>query len=360
MEQSYDLHTISLHNSDEISKYTELLKNEWNNNVYYCIAHLQYFKREHETLEYFLLYKNKVPVILMPFICRIIPGTNHKNEYYDVISPYGYSGPLLKDSVDAEDLKTFWKLIDQWYKDNNVVSEFVRFSLNGNHENYSGTLIPSLFNIKGNLVDNFEDQWTLFLSKVRNNFRKAENYNLEFKIYHQDQIKKELISIFNEIYVATMHRNNADSIYFFSKEYFENLILSNKQNFSLAIAFYEEVPISVELIINYEDTIYAYLGGTNADYFSYRPNDFLRVKIIEWAIKNGFTKYVLGGGMKDGDGLYKSKKSLFPKDDDAIFYTGRKIINQKIYDQLSEAKDPRYTSIPIEDLKNFFFPFYRS
>ncbi|WP_405206738.1 GNAT family N-acetyltransferase [Aquimarina sp. LLG6339-5] len=359
MDKNYKILIKDLDDGLEVSKYKSLLKNEWNNNVYYSIEHLRHSEKDSDELRCFLFEKNDVPIILMPFVLRKIKIDGKEYPYKDVISPYGYSGPLYSDHVTTEDLSEFWKQVDGWYCDNMVVTEFIRFSLNENHKNYSGSLIETLSNVKGLLLDDFEDQWNAFLPKVRNNYRKAVNYNLDFKVFHKDQITKETIAIFNDIYVATMTRNNADSIYFFSSAYFEDLILSNLDNFSIVVVYYEGIPISVELIINYKDIIFAFLGGTNAEYFSYRPNDFLRVKVIEWAVKNGKKHYVLGGGMKDGDGLYKNKKSLFPKDDDVMFCTGRKVVNQEIYDQLCMSSDEEYKNIKKEDLKKYFFPFYR-
>ncbi|WP_378173706.1 GNAT family N-acetyltransferase [Aquimarina sp. SS2-1] len=359
MEGNYSLFIKDLDDRSEVVKYKSLLKNEWNNNVYYSIEHLRHSEKESDALRCFLFEKNGVPIILMPFILRKIKIKEKEYPYQDVISPYGYSGPLYNENVTSEDLIQFWKQVDLWYNENNIVTEFIRFSLNENHLNYSGSLIRTLANVKGHLLENFEDQWNTFLPKVRNNYRKAINYDLDFKVFHKDEITKEIIKIFNNIYVATMTRNKADSIYFFSSTYFENLILSNLDNFSIVIVYYQDIPISVELIINYKDVIFAFLGGTDAEYFSYRPNDFLRVKVIDWAIKNGKKYYVLGGGMKDGDGLYKNKKSLFPKDEDVIFCTGRKIVNEKIYNELCLLSDKEYANIEKEDLKNYFFPFYR-
>ncbi len=359
MKQNYRLLIKDLDDSSNVLEYKKLLQKEWDNNVYYSIEHLKYFEKESDRLRCFIFEKEETPIILMPFILRQIEINGKETPYFDVISPYGYNGPLFNDDITNDDIAQFWEQVDHWYQENNIISEFVRFSLNNNHVAYSGNLIQTLSNVKGNLFDNFDDQWTAFVSKVRNNFRKAVNYNLEFKIFHAASITKEVIGIFNDIYVDTMKRNKADSIYFFSSAYFESLIFSNINNFSIAIVYFENIPISVELIINYKDTVFAFLGGTNAEYFSHRPNDFLRVKVIEWAIKNGKKHYVLGGGMKDGDGLYKSKKSFFPKDDDVIFYTGRKIVNEKIYDELCLASSSDYANIEREDLKNYFFPFYR-
>ncbi|WP_299252484.1 GNAT family N-acetyltransferase [uncultured Aquimarina sp.] len=359
MNKNYKILIKDLDDSSEVVKYKSLLKREWNNNVYYSIEHLRHSEKDSDELRCFLFEKNDVPIILMPFVLRKIKIHEKEHPYYDVISPYGYSGPLYNDDVSSEDLAQFWDHVDTWYKENEIVTEFVRFSLHENHQNYSGSLIKTLSNVKGHLLENFEDQWNAFLPKVRNNYRKAINYNLSFKVFHKNQITKDVIEIFHDIYVDTMTRNKADSIYFFSGTYFEDLILSNLDNFSIVIVYYEDVPISVELIINYKDIIFAFLGGTNAEYFSYRPNDFLRVKVIEWAVENEKKYYVLGGGMKDGDGLYKNKKSLFPKDDDVMFCTGRKIVNEEVYDELCLASDSEYENIRKEDLKNYFFPFYR-
>ncbi len=360
MKHNYKLIIKHFNDTSDVIEYKTLLKNQWDNNVYYSIEHLKHFEKDTDKLCYFLFFKGDTPSIIMPLVFRKIVIKGEVTPYHDVISPYGYSGPLYnQDMVSEDDIAYFWTQVDQWYKDNNVVAEFIRFSLNGNSNKYSGCLVQTLSNVRGDLLENFDDQWTAFLPKVRNNYRKAINHKLDFRIFHKQEITKQVIGIFNEIYVSTMNRNNADSIYFFSNSYFENLILSNLDNFSIAITYYNEIPISIELIINYQNTLFAFLGGTNAEYFSYRPNDFLRVKIIEWAIQKGVKYYVLGGGMKDGDGLYKNKKSLFPKDEDVVFYTGRKIVNESVYDELCYAACPEYSQVHKENLKDYFFPYYR-
>ncbi len=359
MKQNYKLLTKDFDDISDLENYKNLLHNLWNNNVYYSVEHLLHFQKDTDVLKFFLFEKDGSPIILMPFVFRKVMIKGKEHPYFDVISPYGYSGPLFNDTVLEEDLEEFWVHVDKWYLENNVITEFIRFSLNENSVKYSGALVKTLSNVRGTLLDNFEDQWTAFLPKVRNNYRKATSYDLDFKIFNKSEITKDIIKIFNDIYVETMHRNNADSIYFFSNIYFENLILSNINNFSIAIAYYQDIPVSIELIIHYKETMFAFLGGTNAEYFSYRPNDFLRVKIIEWAIQSKIQHYVLGGGMKDGDGLYKNKKSLFPKDEDVIFYTGRKIVNETVYDELCSSANPEYSDVHKQNLKDYFFPFYR-
>lgn len=364
--KNYALEVISLSNDYNIKTYKNLLKEHWNNNIYYAYDHLKYFENNTNSLKYFLFKINGSNQIMMPIILREINSNNENDEieigtekYFDAITPYGYSGPLYGSEVAEQDLKQFWKEVDNWYKKNNIITEFIRFSLNKNYLGYSGILINSLVNVKGQLHNDFEKQWVSFSKKVRNNYRKAVTYKLHVKIFNSSEINEDIIKVFFDIYTDTMIRHNAKKLYFFSQKYFNNLILNNINEFTIAVVYQGEIPISTELIIKNGNVFFAFLGGTDSNYYNQRPNDFLRVEIIKWAIKNNYKYYVLGGGLKNGDGLYKSKKSLFPKDEDVTFYTGRKIIDYETYDKLCGNHMADYANIHKEELKNYFFPLYR-
>ncbi len=359
MKENYKLQVYKIEDEHQEKKYTDLLQKYRDASIYYGIEHIKYFLKDQDKLKYIILEKEGVACVLMPILIRKVILDNKEYPYYDSISPYGYNGPLFTSEVADLELEIFWNKLDLWYKDNNVISEFVRFSLNQNQLNYSGILINSLLNIKGRLLGNFEEQWTSFLPKVRNNYRKAEKSNLSFKLYQKEEITNEVLDAFTKVYTNTMNRNNANSLYFFPKKYFSSLISSMPNSFGIAITYFEGTPASVELIIKNNNSIFAFLGGTESDYFSYRPNDFLRVEIIKWAIKNNMKFYILGGGIVNGDGLHKSKKAFFPKEEEAIFYTGRKIINKKVYNQLCLERNNQYKEIEEEAINNDFFPYYR-
>lgn len=349
--KQYDLYVKKLNTLEEIDTYKELLNNYWGSNVYYTYEYLKYYENEHDELRYFLLNVDGIPNTIMPFYIRDIQDKTYK----DVITPYGYGGPLCKNCDDKKVLSKFWELTDKWYRKNNIVSEFIRFNLNGNHTSYSGELTETLLNVKGKIKETDEEQWTTFSTKVRNNYRKATQHNLTFKLYEGEAITDSVIENFHKVYIETMDRNNAKDIYYFPKQYFENIIHANPSNFAIAKSYKDNVVASVELIIINNSTLYAFLGGTRAKYFECRPNDFLRVEILKWAVKNNKKYYVLGGGLTNGDGLYKSKKVFFPKDEDVVFYTGRKIINEDVYALLSKnvINSKKY------DENCNFFPIYR-
>ena len=314
----------------------------------------------YESLNYFLYFRDGEPLIIMNFYLKAITFPEDKITYFDVITPYGYSGPLLK-IVDSEILTDFWQKVDQWYKNHNVVSEFIRFSLNGNHQNYSGTCIPTLKNIKGHIL-NEELQWEQFKPKVRNNFRKAQKANLEFEIV-ENNISESIIDAFYKIYIDTMQRNSATRQYYFKREYFASFIRQNPDHAAIAIVYYEKIPISSEFILKEGETLFSYLGGTISEYFHVRPNDFLKLGVLDWARKADFKYYVLGGGRSDGDGLYEYKKAFFPKDEEVCYYTGRKVIDEHVYKNLASRVNPEIdlNSYSVEELERIddFFPIYR-
>ncbi|WP_299779294.1 GNAT family N-acetyltransferase [uncultured Formosa sp.] len=305
-----------------------------------------------ERLFYFTLKGDKQKtLIVMPFLFLKIGSQVEGVTYYDVKSPYGYSGPIFNADVANDTFITFWILVDAWYKENNVVTEFLRFSLNRNYKFYSGNLIPTLSNVKGEIVS--EDlQWNNFKHKVRNNYRKGVSENLSIH-FVQDATDQQNIEIFHNIYIRTMQRINASIEYHYSLNYFQNIIELSKNDFLLAIVYKGDIPISSELILISGDTLFSYLGGTLSEYFNLRPNDFLKIGVIKWARECQYKYYILGGGRKDNDDLYHYKKTFFPKDEDEIYYTGRKIIDKPVFEKLNRI-------LNTADSNENYFPSYRN
>lgn len=311
------------------------------------------------SLKYFHFSADVDQRILMIFNLRPIEIGSEKTPYYDVISPYGYSGPLMSQSITEESIITFWNAVNNWYIENNVITEFIRFSLNGNNKLYNGFIVPTLDNVRGIVLDE-SIQWDNFKTKVRNNYRKAVEHKLSFTIRCQN-ISQETIQSFYDIYISTMKRNTAESQYFYTIDYFQNYIKANPDFCAIATVCKDDLPVSAELILLSNTTLYSFLGGTYAEFFDSRPNDFLKINVLNWARENGYGYYLLGGGRTNGDGLYCYKKSFFPKDNDVTFYTGRKVLNLNIYKKLvSETKLIDFCSDNKKiTISEGFFPGYR-
>ncbi len=357
-EKHYSLKFYTINCKKSKKKYLAFLQELDSNNIFYSLEYSNNYKKQ--TYSYFVLKYQGIAKIIMPISLIKISSKENiplSKTYYDAVSPYGYSGPLCENASN-KDLKVFWKKVDKWYSKNNVVTEFIRFNLNNNYINYSGYLIPSLKNVKGELKS-FEYVWNNLKQKVRNNYRRATKNNLK-AVFHYNSIGESAINHFHTIYTKTMERNDASKNYYYPKIYFEELTQNNPKSTVLVIVYKEDIPISTELIVIVNDTMYSHLGGTLSDYFDLRPNDFLKIEAIKWAIQKDIKYYALGGGRKDHDGLYNYKKSFFPKDKDMVYHTGRKVVNKEIYNKLTGNITPECTEIDDSLITNplSFFPAY--
>lgn len=292
-----------------------------------------------------VLYKCDSGIIIYPFMKRAIPGFH---DCFDIISAYGYGGPYASSNITAYHWKEFWLLFSDWCSKNEIISEVIKFGLLGN-ENcfYPGKTETVMNNIVRSLEADSEELYREYAYKVRKNVRRAEKYKLAFEI---DKEKKKLDQ-FLEIYYGTMDRRNADQMYYFDKNFFKIIDSELGDNSCIFFVNYDEMPVSAELVLMSEENMYSYLGGTNPDYFEMRPNDYLKVKMIEWGHENGYKNYILGGGHGSEDGIYRYKKSFAPNGIKE-FKIGSRIIDDVKYRQICDQKGV--------DADNDFIPAYRA
>ena len=352
---------LSIHKLDTeegLISYKDLLKRLNSTNPYYSIDYINFFSGGLLNLICFSFNPRKDEIILMPGYLKPIIIDNNESDYFDFISTYGYSGPIGTLGVDYLDFKNFWTTLDEWYKENNVVTEFIRFNLFGNQIEYSGNSFPTMLNIKGQIQDE-NTQWDSFDYKVRKNYNKAVRENLKSEIYFKN-IKQDQILEFYDIYKTTMDRNGAKESFFYSFSEFKKFIIENDENSAICTIYHDEIPISTELILVSKDTIYSFLGGTLSNYFDKRPNDFLKVQVINWARNNEKKYFVLGGGYGFEDGIFKYKKAFFPNDV-VNYYTGRKIVNNDAYIELIRKSNlyRAISNLEMLDINDVsFFPLY--
>lgn len=350
---------FKLDNHEGIEKYKSLLSSSDNIEPYSLPDYIDIFSGGLKNLICFSFISDEYnSIIIMVGYLKPVTIDNEKTDYFDFITPYGYTGPIFSKNVKEEDICEFWTNVDKWYLDNNVVTEFIRFNLSGNHIKYSGNIFPTMLNVKGQIMDE-EIQWTSFDHKVRKNVNKAKRENLTSKVYYEN-IGDDKILEFYDIYTLTMKRTNATESFLYSFEEFKRFITKNQNYAALCTVYFEGIPISSELLLVSKESIYSFLGGTDENYFDKRPNDFLKVEALNWARKNCIRYYILGGGYGFEDGIFKYKKSFFPNDV-VSYYTGRKIVNKEVYDGLLDKINVVRLRSNLSQLKEddmSFFPLY--
>ena len=298
--------------------------------------------------------------VMYPFLLRSLADEPYCDvslgDCTDIATPYGYGGPFgWGHRWSPDTLRAFWLEVDAWAARSRVVSEFVRLSL------FSETLVEypgDRRSTADNVVRALKSQdelWRDFEYKVRKNVNKARASGVTVRIDERGDHLDDFLAI----YTSTMSRRNAQESYYFPREYFERIHTDLKGQFAYFHAFVGGSMVSTELVLVSADRIYSFLGGTDAAWFHVRPNDLLKVEIMNWAHSVGKTEFVLGGGYAPGDGIYRYKLSLAPGGR-VPFSVGHRVLNAGAYEALLRARH-RFAATQSAEWKPNpeYFPAYR-
>ena len=275
------------------------------------------------------------------------------DEWFDLITPYGYGGPVITECTDKEALvAAFSDAFSKYCQDNKIVSEFVRFHpLAENGPDFEPVYGSELVRhtVGTNLAAYSDPVAEEFSKSCRKNIRQALNKGVEYRVTEAP----DSLDGFMEIYFDTMDRNEASEFYYFDKAYFRSCLEYFRKNILLVEAVYEEKTIAAGMYFVSDGTVHIHLSGTRSEYLHLSPAYILRYAVTVWAKEKGLSMIHHGGGRSNDeeDALYKFKKQ-FGKNTQLDFYVGRKIWNQEAYDLLCEKVNA--------DRSSSFFPLYRS
>lgn len=260
-------------------------------------------------------------------------GKLEKKKYFDWETPYGYGGPLTDSDISRECQIEFEQEIRMYCKQNNIVSQFIRF-----HPLLKNYELNQNFIEKKYMRDTiYIDTTQLELiqknmdTKNRNMVRKAKKNNVEIILKPITELDE-----FIPMYEETMKNKKADDYYTFKKDYFEYIKEFNENAF-VAYAKLEDRYISGAIFFFNEKFIHYHLSGSDWEYRKYSPNNLLLYEVACWANKKGIKKMHLGGGMSANDSLFGFKKQ-FNKNGRVKFYIGRTIFDSEKYKYLMEIR----------------------
>ncbi len=288
------------------------------------------------------------------FIKREILLKINNKSYYDIITPYGYGGPIFeikKEEKSQEFINEYCKQFSKFCLENDIVSEFIRFHpLEKNYEKlknfYNISYISDTIFMD---LSSEEDILKNITSKTRNMIRKAIKNNL---IFEEDK-NQETLDTFQELYYLTMKKNKADEIYYFDSEYFQKLFSIKGKVKLFNIKLNDEIIASSTILIG-DEWIHYHLSANTELGYKYAANNFLLYSIALWGSRNGFKKFHLGGGYGGNESsLFKFKKSMNEKGV-LKFCIGKKIYNEEIYNKLIDKRN-----LTEEERENNYFPLYR-
>ncbi len=278
-------------------------------------------------------YKDLIYVYLKrPITCDNIT-------YYDLITPYGYSGYYYED---LQTFKEFLPLFREKAKEKNYVTEVLRQNpyLNININGYDIISSKIIYAVK---INNFDDYFKNTLnSKKRNMYNKALKNNFSFELVRLEEgiLEEKFINLYNK----NMKKVNASDYYYFNYNYFNSIEKIDNSYLALCKDNANKI-IGSTIIYLYKNQVHYHLSCNNNS--SNCITDFLLMNVIkELCIEKLF---ILGGGVKDNDSLSKFKKRLSNNEYKYTIY--KNILNEDVYEKLKNKLG--------KSRKEGYFPIYR-
>lgn len=349
---------------EEISKVINIIKEifeekEEIKDIYFTKEYGSIYEENKEGKLETYTYESEIGKVIYRFLKREIELSKEK-QLFDIITPYGYGGPLLLNYKEADLdnlIKEFRENFQEYCYKNNIVSEFVRF--HPLFENHKGMqLYIDIENPRSTICMELISKdyiWENLFPSCKNQIRKAIKNGVTIEVGSIETDLEEFI----KMYKSTMMKNNARKYYYFNEEFFRNTQRYLKDNLTIFKAVYKGETILSSLIMSYKDYAHYHLTGSKKEFLNLGVNNLILYEISLWAMNKGCKYFHLGGGyLGDEDSLFKFKKG-FSKSTKGHkdFYIGKKINLPKEYEKLvkicEEEKQLSLSSIN-------FFPAYRA
>jgi serine/alanine adding enzyme len=327
------------------------------------------FERLSGETAYLFFFGDEANYVVYPFFRRRINDLpfyrvfplDGETAYFDIVSPYGYSGPL--ECVDSQDCRReLWRgylaAFHQYCQENRIVCEFARLNpFVGNHRllhDLTDGIQATSQIVYVDLTRSEAELWRGLNRGNRSNINKARRSGVTAEREYGD----DHLGRFYELYTATMRRNHASQWYFFSPEFFVESFALLDTKISLFCARYHGQIVAAASFLHDGAVVHYFLGGSDGDYLALRPNNLLMYEAICWAKRQGYRRFNLGGGYRSQDSLTRFKAAFSKLTTD--FYTYRVVHDAATYDHLCQRHATYQMSKGHPDEPASYFPRYRA
>ena len=331
-------------------------KNEWNKALNLMKMYDFYHTHDYHKLSanngegspVLILFTKEKYSIALPLLERNI---DELKEWKDMTSVYGYVGPLYShEEMPPDFIEEFQNTLKNYLTENNYVSVFSRLHTLLSQDiilSNLGEIIKLGNTVTIDLSQDIDSQRTKYSRSIKRSVNKLRR-TVSCKIDKSDDFIEE----FMKVYWANMDRVNAESDYYFNKDYFDNFIKSTDFESNIILALNEDNEVMAGALFTFTDKIVQYhLGGTYDKYLEQGPMKLIFDEIRLFANKRKADYFHLGGGVgSSADSLFDFKSRFSDRFDS--FKLWRYIVNKEQYDRLVEKNRKK--------IKNQnFFPLYR-
>lgn len=300
-----------------------------------------------------LVVEDGKSLLIYPLLIDMIHGFSGLGDVSDTSSPYGYGGTITNRPGDDQNFfDAANALIDEWMRDQNVVSEFIRASpYKANTDIRPGDYVQVRTNIQIE-TSSIDESWSTLNSSAKRNIRKSEANGLSVGIVESGTAMKE----FADFYTEFARSRDWDEFYQFPLDYFAGIQNNLPDDSFIVRAELDGKFIAGALFLTSDTTTHFHLGASNPDHLGIRPNDAIFWEAIKYSAENHKSTLQLGGGtgMSADDPLFRFK-SKFGKTQLPV-YVGKRIINQPAYDELISqwsARNPDSPSTSSQILQRY-------
>ena len=272
------------------------------------------------------------------------------NHHDQLVTPYGYSG-IDYDPDQPGDLPEFWKLFYQhcheigyrqivirqqpWcqidYSNDPELSKWFRVELKCQRPTYGVDLTQyqNRSESDNSRIPYSLNHFSQYLSSRSKSFTRPYNraidQGFQFEMVQLSNLdhqptKLKLLRYFQQLYYKTMDRLKADSWYYFSDNYFEQLANMPSKYGQTLLATVRKLggeesnnlmeAAAIILTDSQQTKLHFHLGGSHLNHHNIGINEMLHAGIIQYGIRHGYQLYHLGGGRIDGDSLSRFKSKI--------------------------------------------------
>lgn len=333
--------------------------------VYHLPEYVNIESKRTQTIPHAFLLVDCDKILFVPYLLRkcenILTQESNGKDWFDIVSPYGYSGILLSDAAICTPgfpdfaLQEFKRVLRQ----NHICSAFLRLHpilSKQFNEVFSG----DIFTANGETVSvdltlSEAEIWAHTRKGHQSTINKCKRLGLTGKIVDFRHYINEFIAIYEE----TMNRVKARQSYYFSRNYFEDLLVLGDK-IHLGIVELNNEIVCASLFFECCGIVQAHLGGTKTQYLSQSPFNFLLHYVRLWAKEQGNKFLHLGGGVGGSttDSLYTFKSGFSRQRHQ--FLTLRLIADEEKYYELVRLRAKALNTTDKVLLDTGFFPAYRS
>ena len=244
----------------------------------------------------------------VPLIVR-----NLANGAKDAISPYGYSGVYASPDLSSWQIQDAWSASVARLRELDVIGVLLRHS----------PLVPQAPNLpdQKSIVNGHptivlepadsDSAWSGMEGNYRTATRKAQKNGYTGAVRQAEGTDLAPGGDFRRLYEQTMGRVDAARLYFFSDDYYQELLDGLGSNLLIAeVQDREGAVVSSALLMRHEQLLHYHLSGSSWNDAGMGSNNLMIWTATQFAIGQGLRQFHIGSGVGPADSLFKFKRSF--------------------------------------------------